>query len=250
MWLSTVRPDGTPHLVPTWFLWDGEALLVWSKPNAVKVRNLRPTRALMVALGDAAADFNVGLIEAAGRCSSMDATIPAAFLAKYATELAQAGLDPATYRATYTQAVRIVPTRFLAWHGRGEARRDVRRATSTTRPDGPRRHRRCGLARTGRPCRLRDLGSPSPVRSRRPAADDDASPDRRAASSGAGASGSRSTSRAAFRPGTPVTPPPGCAPDPRGTARRPASGSGPSRGAAATGRTVQRGLRRAAGARR
>ena len=65
VWLSTVRPDGTPHLVPTWFLWDGEALLVWSKPNAVKVRNLRANPRLMVALGDPAADFNVGLIEAA-----------------------------------------------------------------------------------------------------------------------------------------------------------------------------------------
>lgn len=26
IWLSTVRPDGAPHLVPTWFAWDGETL--------------------------------------------------------------------------------------------------------------------------------------------------------------------------------------------------------------------------------
>ena len=51
VWLSTVRPDGLPHLVPTWFWWDGEALLVFSKPNAVKVRNLRANPRLMVALG-------------------------------------------------------------------------------------------------------------------------------------------------------------------------------------------------------
>src|SRR5207342_2058479 len=41
VWLSTVRPDGVPHLVPIWFWWDGEALLVVSKPNAQKVLNLR-----------------------------------------------------------------------------------------------------------------------------------------------------------------------------------------------------------------
>src|SRR5207342_3736349 len=111
--------DGTPHLVPTWFLWDGEALLVWSKPNAVKVRNLRANPRLMVALGDPAADFNVGLIEAAAELVD-DRAVPTAFLAKYASELAQAGLDPTTYRSTYTQAVRIVPTRFLAWHGRAD----------------------------------------------------------------------------------------------------------------------------------
>jgi len=52
VWLSTVRPDGTPHLVPTWFWWDGTALVVFSKPDAVKARNLRANPRLMVAVGD------------------------------------------------------------------------------------------------------------------------------------------------------------------------------------------------------
>ena len=122
VWLSTVRPDGTPHLVPTWFLWDGEALLVFSKPNAVKVRNLRTNPRLMVAIGDPHADFNVGLIEAAAQLGEPATTaIPDAFFAKYAADLAAAGLDAAAFRATYTQAVRILPTRFVAWHGRGTA---------------------------------------------------------------------------------------------------------------------------------
>ena len=68
VWLSTVRPDGTPHLVPTWFLWDGEALVVFSKPGAAKVRNLRANPRLMVAVGDPEDDFSVGLIEAEATC--------------------------------------------------------------------------------------------------------------------------------------------------------------------------------------
>src|SRR3954454_17502814 len=120
VWLSTVRPDGTPHLVPTWFLWDGEELLVWSKPNAVKVRNLRANPRLMVAVGDPHADFNVGLIEAAAELAEPGSSpIPDAFFAKYAAQLAAAGLDSASFRATYTQGVRVLPTRFVAWHGRG-----------------------------------------------------------------------------------------------------------------------------------
>ena len=63
VWLSTVRPDGQPHLVPTWFWWDGEALLVFSKPDARKVRNLRANPSVMLALGDAEEDFDIGLIE-------------------------------------------------------------------------------------------------------------------------------------------------------------------------------------------
>lgn len=122
VWLSTVRPDGTPHLVPTWFVWNGDALLVFSKPNAVKVRNLRSNPRLMLAVGDPRADFNVGLIEAVAELDEPGWTpVPDAFFAKYAAELAITGLDIPAFRATYTQAVRIVPTRFVAWHGRGPA---------------------------------------------------------------------------------------------------------------------------------
>jgi PPOX class probable F420-dependent enzyme len=121
VWLSTVRPDGTPHLVPTWFLWDGEALVVFSKPGAAKVRNLRANPRLMVAVGDPEDDFAVGLIEAAATCLEHDALIPDAFFAKYAGELGRGRLDAPSFRATYTQTIRIVPTRYLQWHGRGEA---------------------------------------------------------------------------------------------------------------------------------
>src|SRR6478752_8338921 len=64
VWLSTVRPDGQPHLVPTWFWWDGEALLVFSKPAARKVRNLRANPSVMLALGDAEEDLDIGPVEA------------------------------------------------------------------------------------------------------------------------------------------------------------------------------------------
>lgn len=118
VWLSTVQPDGRPHLVPTWFWWDGEALLLWSKPEAVKVRNLRANPRLMVAVGDPGEDFSVGLIEA--EAELVERPVPDAFFAKYAPDLAGGDLDPARFRALYSQAVRIVPTRFLRWHGRGE----------------------------------------------------------------------------------------------------------------------------------
>ena len=121
VWLSTVRPDGTPHLVPTWFWWDGTALVVFSKPDAVKARNLRANPRLMVAVGDPEDDFSVGLIEAEATVVDGVAAIPDAFFAKYAAELGPGRLDPATFRSLYTQSIRIVPTRFLAWHGRGEA---------------------------------------------------------------------------------------------------------------------------------
>src|SRR3954471_8102455 len=118
VWLSTVRPDGRPHLCPTWFWWDGEALVVFSKPEAVKARNLRANPRVMVALGDPDDDFAVGLIEAEAAFDdeASAAAVPDAFFAKYASALRARRLDPATFREVYTEVIRIVPTRYLAWN--------------------------------------------------------------------------------------------------------------------------------------
>lgn len=120
VWLSTVRPDGGPHLVPIWFWWDGDALLVFSKPHAQKVRNLRERGSVMLALGDAEDDFDVGMLE--GRAELLERptceVMPSAHVAKYATQLAALGLTTEAYAATYSQVIRIVPLRFLPWHGR------------------------------------------------------------------------------------------------------------------------------------
>lgn len=54
--LVTLRPDGTPHVAPVWFLWDGEhgnrgRVWVMADGGAVKVRNVKnnPSVALSVA---------------------------------------------------------------------------------------------------------------------------------------------------------------------------------------------------------
>jgi PPOX class probable F420-dependent enzyme len=119
VWLSTVRPDGGPHLVPIWFSWDGEALLIVSKPDAQKVRNMRENASVMLALGDVENDFDIGLIE--GRAELLDRpsreVLPASHFEKYAERLAAIGMSPDDYVATYSQVIRIVPNDFLGWHG-------------------------------------------------------------------------------------------------------------------------------------
>jgi PPOX class probable F420-dependent enzyme len=118
VWLATVRPDGRPHIIPVWFWWDGSELLVFSKPDAVKVDNLRADPHLMLAVGDAENDFDVGLVEACAEVLARAVPVPAPMFDKYALWMSEIGLDPTTFIATYSQAIRIVPTRFLRWHGR------------------------------------------------------------------------------------------------------------------------------------
>jgi PPOX class probable F420-dependent enzyme len=120
IWLSSVSQNGAPHLVPTWFAWDGEAIVIVSKPGAVKVRNLRADPRAMLAVGDAEADFDVGLLEARADLSP-DPTppgLPAGFAAKYAAKIDQLGLTPAQFAGTYSQVIRLTPVKALGWHGR------------------------------------------------------------------------------------------------------------------------------------
>ena len=120
IWLSSTRADGAPHLVPTWFVWDGAAILIVSKPGVVKVRNLRADPRAMLALGDAEADFDVGLLEALAEVSSEPTPLdlPDGFAAKYSLRVAALGLTPAQFARTYSLVIRLLPVKALAWHGR------------------------------------------------------------------------------------------------------------------------------------
>jgi PPOX class probable F420-dependent enzyme len=121
VWLSTVRPDGRPHLVPIWFSWDGERLFIASKPQARKVGNMRENPQVMLALGDAEEDFDVGLIEAHAELPEATTTelMPKDHLSKYRDQLARIGLDAEGYASTYSQPIIVRPSKFLPWHGRG-----------------------------------------------------------------------------------------------------------------------------------
>jgi PPOX class probable F420-dependent enzyme len=120
VWLSTVRPDGRPHLVPIWFSWDGQRLFVASKPNAVKVRNLRSNPRVMLALGDPDEDFDVGLVDAVAALPQTRTRelLPAGHFEKYAAQMTQIGLSRDAYCETYSQPILIEPIRFLPWQGR------------------------------------------------------------------------------------------------------------------------------------
>jgi len=124
VWLSSVCDDGAPHLVPTWFVWDGEAIVIVSKPGAVKVRNLRADPRAMLALGDADDDFDVGLLEATAILSAQPTPLelPPGFLAKYGERIAALGLTAAQFARTYSQVIRLVPVKALGWHGRSTPR--------------------------------------------------------------------------------------------------------------------------------
>src|SRR3954447_8640646 len=38
--LVSVSPGGTPRPIPVWFLWEGESILLYSRPGTPKLRNI------------------------------------------------------------------------------------------------------------------------------------------------------------------------------------------------------------------
>jgi predicted pyridoxine 5'-phosphate oxidase superfamily flavin-nucleotide-binding protein len=52
VWLATVRPDGRPHLVPIWFVTDGDRWYICTAPGSIKARNLHSNPRVALALED------------------------------------------------------------------------------------------------------------------------------------------------------------------------------------------------------
>lgn len=113
IWLSSTRPDGRPHLVPVWFWWDGEAVLIFSEPDTQKVRNLRHSPHVVLALDSA--DDGEDVVTFAGiadlTAEPASALMPPAFGEKYAALFRRLGSTPEEMQARYTQPIRVRPTR-------------------------------------------------------------------------------------------------------------------------------------------
>ena len=119
VWVSSIRPDGRPHLAAVWFLWDGDSILVFSKPNAQKVRNVRANPSVMIAVGQPGIDFDVELIEGVAELdeTATSRLLPRSFETKYAHLVARAGVALDRFAAVYSQPIRIRPSRWLGWGG-------------------------------------------------------------------------------------------------------------------------------------
>lgn len=141
VWLSTTDERGYPHIVPIWYVWDGATFLIFSKPHARKVRAMRAQPRVALAIGEPRDDFDVQLIEGHAEFTSMttaralaDPAIAREHARKYAGELFALGVDRDEFASTYSAVIRVTPTRFLPWRGRGP--RWAARATATTAGTG------------------------------------------------------------------------------------------------------------------
>jgi PPOX class probable F420-dependent enzyme len=112
-WLTTVDADGTPLPSPIWFLWEGGAILIYSRAGTPRLRNLaRNGRVALNLDGDGRGGDIVVLT---GDCATDPAAPPAdanpAYVAKYAEGFRRLGMTAEEFSAAYPVAIRMIPTR-------------------------------------------------------------------------------------------------------------------------------------------
>ena len=126
VWLTTVRPDGRPHVVPVGFFWDGQTFLICSEPNTQKLRNVRHNPHVMLAL-DGTGNLGYDVVVVEGTAELLNETSLNILRAypggteKFAAWLHiahEAGFinkdrDMQAMLADYSQPIRVTPTRFL-----------------------------------------------------------------------------------------------------------------------------------------
>lgn len=113
LWLTTVSRDGTPQPSLIWFYWDGETVLIYSQPNALKLRNIAANP--RVSLNFQADEDGEDVVILTGEAVVDPAAPPSNLHAEYREKHARATLHiqytPESLAAEFSTAIRVTPTR-------------------------------------------------------------------------------------------------------------------------------------------
>jgi PPOX class probable F420-dependent enzyme len=116
-WLTTVRPNGQPETVPVWFyVRDDETVLLYSRPGAVKLRNIKVNPRVTLVLD--VTDIGRDVIRVEGIAQVADnhpaATAVPGYLAKYLERMIALLGSPERFAEDFSVAIVIVPAKLRA----------------------------------------------------------------------------------------------------------------------------------------
>jgi PPOX class probable F420-dependent enzyme len=116
-WLTTVRPDGQPVTVPVWFLLrDDETILVYTRPEKQKLRNLAANPKVSFVLD--VTDIGRNVVRVEGTATTADDQPPAneqaAYLAKYIERIGALFGTPEQFATLFSTPLIITPAKLQA----------------------------------------------------------------------------------------------------------------------------------------
>ena len=116
-WVATVWPDGRPHVMPVWGMWDDSTLWFSSSVGSRKVRNLTADPRCCITTEDAADPV---VIEGTARISTDPAVLQRVtdlMNAKYHTDFGVDFLDPAINATVGVRPRRVFSLRAVDFSG-------------------------------------------------------------------------------------------------------------------------------------
>ena len=126
--LATVRSDGRPHLVPMWFVPDGESIEVWSYGRSQKTVNLRrdPRATLLLETGTdygelrgVSLECDVELLEDPADIERLGLALAVRYGQLSETDAQDPGVrEMMRGRAAKRVGLRFTPTRTITWDHR------------------------------------------------------------------------------------------------------------------------------------
>jgi PPOX class probable F420-dependent enzyme len=113
VWLTTVSPKGIPQPRPVWFVWDGDAFLIFSQPETQKLRHIaqNPNVSLHFDGGQKGLDVQVfsGIAEILSDPVAADQVDQ--YMQKYGAEIRRMGASEEAFAREYRVALRVRPSK-------------------------------------------------------------------------------------------------------------------------------------------
>lgn len=113
IWLTTVSQAGEPNPRPVWFLWDGNDIIIYSRPGTYKLKHIRNNPNVSLSFDGDGMGGDIVII--AGRAHIDQDVQPAdqvsAYINKYTEGLQRINMTPQEFAQEYSVALRIEPHR-------------------------------------------------------------------------------------------------------------------------------------------
>ena len=118
IWLTTVGKNSAPHPRPVWYVWDNGDILIYSDPNAFKVKHLKKHKQVALHFNTDAKgeeDVIVLLGEARVDRSAPPAHKHRAYLKKYHEGIIGLNMTPERFGEEYSAAIRVSLKSMRGW---------------------------------------------------------------------------------------------------------------------------------------
>jgi len=114
--VATVRPDGTPHVTPVWYIWENNELLIPIMKGSIKESNIRQNSKVATTIDSDTSPHRAVIIEGTARIEGeLSGEIEMRFYRRYLKSEDIERYIEYVHATSETLLIRIRPQRITSW---------------------------------------------------------------------------------------------------------------------------------------